>query len=42
LDIEALKKEQNYDSKNLYVFMKNWDYSIWEDFDVREAIKMID
>ncbi len=42
LDIEALKKEQDYDSKNLVSFMRDWDYSEWADLDVVGAIKTID
>ena len=42
LDIEALKKEQDYGAKNLVAFMENWDYDEWKDIDVEQAIKAID
>jgi len=41
LDIEKLKKEQNYDPQGLKKLMENWDYSIWKDVDIEQAIKDI-
>lgn len=39
LDIEALIKEQGYDSTGLIKLMKNWDFSIWQDEDFKYGIE---
>ncbi len=41
LDIEQLKKEQSYDPNGLKNLMEQWDYSIWKDVNIEQAIKEI-
>ena len=41
LDLEELKREQNYDSKKLGIFLDNLDRSIWEGENQDELLQLL-